>query len=112
MILGKCNVQATFLKAKAPTAQNSSLLEELQQLDSDALALRCRRNGLSREGGKETQMQRLINLQAYLSGDTEAEPVPKQTPAQEISPAVGPLYPCCACPSQDAKYYQASRSWI
>ena len=77
-------MQATFLKAKSLNAQNSALREELEQLEPEPLALRCRRNGLSREGGRETQIQRLLNLQAYLSGDTEAEPAPKKAPPEAL----------------------------
>ena len=86
-------MQATFLKGRSVNAQNSALREELEQLEPDALALRCRRNGLSREGGREPQMQRLINLQAYLSGDLENEPAPPKS-ASEALPAVS-CSPAC-----------------
>lgn len=77
-------MQATFLKAKSLNAQNSALREELEKLEPEPLALRCRRNGLSKEGGRETQIQRLLNLQAYLSGDTEAEPAPKKATPEAL----------------------------
>ena len=80
-------MQATFLKGKSVNAQNPALREELELLEPDALALRCRRNGVSREGGSDPQIQRLINLQAYLSGDLENEPASAKA-APEAIPAV------------------------
>ena len=56
-------LQATFLKGKTGDAGNSALRAELEALDPDTLAIRCRRNGLSRAGDRDTQIQRLINLQ-------------------------------------------------
>ena len=82
-------LQATFLKGKALAAQNPALREELEQLEAEALALRCRRNGLSRSGGKEEQVQRLMNLQAYLSDDVEADAAARPAaPPLEALPAV------------------------
>lgn len=86
-------LQATFLKGKSKAAQNLGLKEELEQLEPEALVLRCRRNGLSREGGREVQIQRLVNLHAYLSEDAEPESAPTRPimPSQEPLPAVSPL---------------------
>lgn len=71
--------------------ENATLRAELELLDPDSLAIRCRRNGLSREGDRADQIQRLINLQAYLSGDVQAQPL--------APPAVDEALQVTSCPT-------------
>lgn len=88
-------MQATFLRGKAgdANAENLRLRAELEALDADSLAIRCRRNGLSRGGDRAAQIQRLINLQAYLAGDIKPEPSSgSHTPRQESLPVVRPCF--------------------
>ena len=66
-------MQATFLKGGTEVGPNRALREELEGLDGEALALRCRRNGLSWAGDREAMTQRLVSLQAYLHGEMPAE---------------------------------------
>ena len=69
---------------------NPALREELEGLDGEALALRCRRNGLSRAGDREAMTQRLISLQAYLHGEmpAEAQIVRRPRAVEEAVPVV------------------------
>ena len=50
---------------------NPLLQAELEALDEDALATKCKRNGLNRGGDKVAQINRLLSLHAYLSGDKQ-----------------------------------------
>lgn len=53
-------MQATFLRGtsalSSKKAGNPSLAAELEELDNDRLDTRCRRNGLSKKGGREMQV--------------------------------------------------------
>lgn len=53
-------VQATFLRGASALssrkAENPALAAELEELGDDQLDTRCRRNGLSKKGGREMQV--------------------------------------------------------
>ena len=61
-------MQATFLRGASALSsrktENPSLAAELEELDNDQLDTRCRRNGLSKKGGRDMQVQ-----SAYLLHD-------------------------------------------
>lgn len=52
--------QATFLRGTSALSSkrtgNPSLAAELEELDDDRLETRCRRNGLSKKGGRDMQV--------------------------------------------------------
>ncbi|KAL3151330.1 hypothetical protein ABBQ38_013163 [Trebouxia sp. C0009 RCD-2024] len=77
-------LQATFLRGtsalSSKKAGNPSLAAELEELDNDRLDTRCRRNGLSKKGGREMQIQRLLELQSYLNGGVSDWPAPIPEP--------------------------------
>ena len=54
------NVQATFLRGTSALAggkrESSAAASELEELNDDQLETRCRRNGLSRQGGRDLQV--------------------------------------------------------
>ncbi|DBA82509.1 TPA: hypothetical protein ACH3X2_000737 [Trebouxia sp. C0005] len=83
-------LQATFLRGASALsnrkAENPVLAAELEQLQDDQLDTRCRRNGLSKKGGRDMQVQRLLELQSYLNGGVSDWPPSVQTPAvkQEV----------------------------
>lgn len=53
-------MQATFLRGTSALSsrktENPSLAAELEELDGDRLDTRCRRNGLSKKGGRDMQV--------------------------------------------------------
>ena len=53
-------IQATFLRGTSALSskktENPSLAAELEELDGDRLDTRCRRNGLSKKGGRDMQV--------------------------------------------------------
>ncbi len=53
-------MQATFLRGASALfsrkTENPALAAELEELDSDQLDTRCRRNGLSKKGGRDMQV--------------------------------------------------------
>lgn len=59
-------MQATFLRGtsalSSKKAGNLSLAAELEELDNDRLDTRCRRNGLSKKGGREMQVLSITRL--------------------------------------------------
>ena len=90
-------LQATFLEEAEKKAENPTLQEELSALDDESLATKCRRNGLSRTGDRSAQIQRIINLQAYLSGDRQAEAL-KPLPVPRLATPVNLLLASLALP--------------
>lgn len=92
-------LQATFLEEAEKKAENPTLQEELGALDDESLATKCRRNGLSRTGDRSAQIQRIINLQAYLTGDRQAEalkPLPVPRLAMPVNYLLAtPAHPLC-----------------
>jgi len=88
-------MQATFLTGGAEVALNPALREELEGLDIEAVALRCRRNGLSHQGDREAMTQRLIALRAYLGDGIQIESQILRRPriAEEPLPMVPPPFP-------------------
>lgn len=54
-------MQATFLRGTSALSskkvENPSLAAELEELDGDRLDTRCRRNGLSKKGGRDMQVR-------------------------------------------------------
>mmetsp|Transcript_16329 Transcript_16329/g.48953 ORF Transcript_16329/g.48953 Transcript_16329/m.48953 type:complete len:1001 (+) Transcript_16329:302-3304(+) len=67
-------LQAMFLRTRAAEAPQPTpeLAAELGALGDEALEARCRRSGVSSRGGREAQVGRLAELQAYMSGDQDA----------------------------------------
>lgn len=53
-------VQATFLRGTSALAgakrETSAAADELEELDDELLETRCRRNGLSKKGGRDMQV--------------------------------------------------------
>lgn len=84
-------VQATFLGGGSGSpSEDAELQTQIDALDDEALELRCRRSGLSRQGGRTAQTTRLQALHAYLSGDRDsAPPQPERVagPASDASAA-------------------------
>ena len=58
-------LQATFLRGTSALAskkaESPALAAELEQLDDDRLDTRCRRNGLSKKGGRDMQVLSFAN---------------------------------------------------
>lgn len=64
-------MQATFLRGtsalSSKKSENPSLAAELEELDGDRLDTRCRRNGLSKNGGRDMQVPTMLPCIAGVS---------------------------------------------
>ena len=74
-------LQATFLRGAGGPAGSKSAAEAevdpqskvaLEGLTEEEIAVKCKHNGLSRRGGKEAMMMRLVALDNYLSAGQQA----------------------------------------
>uniref|UniRef100_A0A6S8KMZ3 U2 snRNP-associated SURP motif-containing protein n=2 Tax=Dunaliella TaxID=3044 RepID=A0A6S8KMZ3_DUNTE len=85
-------LQATFLQpltasTEALAATNPSLAAMLEALSNEDLERKCRLSGLSAKGGRESQIQRLMTLDAYIH-NSAALTNPTPTPLFGPPPSV------------------------
>ncbi|KAK9797001.1 hypothetical protein WJX73_002827 [Symbiochloris irregularis] len=70
-------LQATFLRPVKDAVEEGSEPEpaapELESLADEDMETRCRRNGLSRQGGRAAMLTRLAALDHYLHGDSKPD---------------------------------------
>lgn len=96
-------LQATFLRggtgpagtraaASEPGAgaNNPALAEALAAAGDDEVELKCKHSGLSRRGGREAQVARLLALDSYLNCGAQQAQQQRAAPAADPAPAPAP----------------------
>jgi U2-associated protein SR140 len=94
-------LQATFLRggtgpagsrsaasdAGPGAAVNGELALQLAAFGDEELEVKCKHSGLSRRGGREAQVARLLALDTYLNGGSKAQPSQQQraAPSAEVT---------------------------
>lgn len=88
-------LQATFLRMASPPPDNPTLVSELRDVSVEALERRCRVSGLCSRGNRETLIDRLLFLDAYLNGQSKPDTLTTKEAGQLNAPAalerLGPL---------------------